>query len=102
MKIREVLEFDEPYLPRDARSSTVDCIQARLAAIQVQNRTVQGRQPWASQDTLPGEDADDGVAGDLQSIAEPRSASYSLISMPNRRDLDFINQQLLRLPSYTK
>jgi hypothetical protein len=102
MKIREVLDFGEPHSPRDARSSAPDGIRVKLAPVQVQDRIVQGQPPLASQDILPGGDSDDGVAGDLQPTVHPRSATRSLISTPNRSDLDFIKQQLLQLPRHSQ
>jgi hypothetical protein len=101
MKIRELLELKERYLPGGARSVAADRTQTTVNPGGSRNRIVR-REPLWSQDVFSDAEPSDGVTGDLSVAPDPPLTSLAPISTPHTRDLDFIKAQIARLPRQTE
>jgi hypothetical protein len=88
MKIQEVLTLAEPDFPRDARPVAADRPRTVLAPVQAPDRIVR----------LGSHD----VTDDLSLAPDPSPTSPMTISPAHRPDLDFIKNQLARLPRRTE
>ena len=97
MKIQEVLKLAEPDLSADARSVAAHRTRAMLAPVRP-NRIVR----LGLQDIFPDAEPNHGVTDDLSLAPDPSPTSPMTISPAHRRDLDFINSQLARLPRHTE
>lgn len=98
MKIKEMLELAEPDLPGDARSVAADRTRAMIAPVRAPNRIVR----LGSQNIFPDADPDYDVTDDLSLAPDPSPTNPMRISPAHRPDLDFIKNQLARLPRHTE